>query len=285
VLYCPYPPDATVAPWLQHCKVVSSPAQANFWVHPQLLREPAAIMPTLQVLHKTARRNGQPMLVLVLHDEAIPYIGCDWLIILRTSLIGKHRLPNEWPLPYSWESSDAPFVPAPQQAVPGISFCGQVNAWRSGLIEALQAAPNIYTAFLLQQQFWGGKPQDATLKQQFWHNLQSQPFAMAPRGEGNFSMRFYQALSVGRIPVLLDTDMPLPMADTLDWGNSIVMATSPADALAQMRHIIAEGSLVQRQQRCYELYHQHLSLQQYLPGILPQLMQQWPKPAKRWWQW
>ena len=255
------------------------------WVHPQLLRAPAAIPASLKALHKSARRQGKPMLVLVLHDETIPYKGCEGLIILRTSMLGSQRLPNEWPLPYSWESSDAPFVPAPEQPLPGISFCGQVNAWRTELIDALQAAPDMHTDFILQQQFWGGKPQDPALKNQFWQNLQSQPFALAPRGAGNFSMRFYQALSVGRIPVLIDTDMPLPLADTLDWHNSIVLAASPAAALAQMRQIVASDNLLHRQQRCYELYHQHLSLQQYLPTILPQLLRQWPRPTRRWWPW
>ncbi len=47
-------------------------------------------------------------------------------------------------------------------------------------------------------------------------------FALAPKGDGNFSVRFFEALSLGRIPILIDTDCLLPLSDKVDYDKFIV---------------------------------------------------------------
>ncbi len=43
------------------------------------------------------------------------------------------------------------------------------------------------------------------------------------RGIGNFSVRFYETLAVGRIPVLLDTDCLLPLDKIINWEKHCVI--------------------------------------------------------------
>lgn len=42
------------------------------------------------------------------------------------------------------------------------------------------------------------------------------------RGGGNFSVRFYETLAMGRIPILVNTDCLLPLANTIDWKKHCV---------------------------------------------------------------
>lgn len=42
------------------------------------------------------------------------------------------------------------------------------------------------------------------------------------RGGGNFSVRFYEALAMGRIPILIDTDSSLPLSDVIQWKDHVV---------------------------------------------------------------
>jgi hypothetical protein len=265
-------------------QLAASPNEAALWLHPHLLRGPAPLLPQLRQLNAAARRRRQPLLVLVLHDETMPYTGCEWLMILRTSLDSRQRLPNEWVLPYSWESRHEPWVAAPAAAQPGISFCGLASHWRQPLLDAFSAATDITADFILREQFWGGKPQDPVLQADFWQNMMAHPFALAPRGEGNFSMRLYQALSVGRIPVLLHTANSWPLASLLPWHQMVIEAGTPGEAVAQVRRCWETGEVLQRQQRCYELYHQYLSVDRFLQHQLPAMMASW-QPPRRWWPW
>lgn len=55
------------------------------------------------------------------------------------------------------------------------------------------------------------------LREEFINNLKNNHFALSPKGDGNYSLRFYEALSLGRIPVFIDTDMVLPLEDDVDY--------------------------------------------------------------------
>ena len=51
----------------------------------------------------------------------------------------------------------------------------------------------------------------------------STPFTLCVRGNGNFSVRFYEALAIGRIPVLFDTDCILPLDEQIDWKKHCII--------------------------------------------------------------
>ncbi|MEK7179042.1 MAG: exostosin family protein [Patescibacteria group bacterium] len=47
-------------------------------------------------------------------------------------------------------------------------------------------------------------------------------FVLAPKGNGNASVRFFEALSLGRLPVLVNTDCVLPLKDHIDYSKFVV---------------------------------------------------------------
>ena len=48
------------------------------------------------------------------------------------------------------------------------------------------------------------------------------PYILCVRGAGNYSARFYEALALGRIPVLVNTDCILPLKDKINWNEHCV---------------------------------------------------------------
>jgi hypothetical protein len=52
-------------------------------------------------------------------------------------------------------------------------------------------------------------------KERFKKHLENMTYVICPRGIENFSIRVYETLKYGRIPVIIDTDMVFP--DRIDW--------------------------------------------------------------------
>jgi hypothetical protein len=62
-------------------------------------------------------------------------------------------------------------------------------------------------------------------------------YALCVRGAGNWSFRFFEALSAGRIPVLIDTDSVLPLSDTVNWEGHVCRV--PIDRIIEAPRIVA----------------------------------------------
>lgn len=86
----------------------------------------------------------------------------------------------------------------------------------------LQLASNkdLNTNFLFRNKYRAGLQNAATQKessQQFYENICENGYTFCLRGVGNFSVRFYETLAVGRIPVVINTDCRFPLNHTIDW--------------------------------------------------------------------
>lgn len=57
---------------------------------------------------------------------------------------------------------------------------------------------------------------------EFYNNIKETDYTVCVRGGGNFSVRFYEALAMGRIPIFINTDCILPLADKTNWEKHVV---------------------------------------------------------------
>ncbi len=85
------------------------------------------------------------------------------------------------------------------------------------------------------------------------------------RGSGNFSVRLYETLAMGRIPVFVNTDCILPFTEAIDWKEHVVWVE--ADEIDNIGTIVFEfhktlskDSFVQLQQRNRSLWESKLQL-------------------------
>lgn len=56
----------------------------------------------------------------------------------------------------------------------------------------------------------------------FINNILTSDYTLCVRGNGNYSYRFYETISAGRIPLFVNTDCVLPFEDIIDWRKICV---------------------------------------------------------------
>lgn len=284
--------DLLLFPWYwQSFGEAINPSQLD----PQRPDLPEALMQRLEHLEACSRRLARPLLLFRYHDSADPLPhqhGWVW----RTSMHASRRQPNEAALPafhpdvahQAAELAMEPPAPLPWQPIPSVGFLGQAMPlrlpWRQQLRRGLRSAlarpqPGLPGYWLrrtamrrclragatLQCHFLLIDPTDplpaAEQKYRFLANLFRSAYTLCGSGYGNYSYRFYEALSAGRIPVLLDSDVLLPFEDQIPWAELIVripaaqVHSTPERILAFHRRFTPEQFLG-HQQRLRQLWEQ-----------------------------
>ncbi|WP_445955125.1 hypothetical protein [Yeosuana sp.] len=90
----------------------------------------------------------------------------------------------------------------------------------------LEKSKHIKTNFVLRSHYRAGARNEVEKQkstQEFFNNIFNNSYTFCSRGVGNFSVRFYETLAVGRIPILLNTDCKLPLDNLIEWGNHCVI--------------------------------------------------------------
>lgn len=95
--------------------------------------------------------------------------------------------------------------------------------FRSKALQMLAADPRIDDKFI-KRNSWGldVRQDESVLRsqtQEYDNNIASNMFTVCVRGAGNFSLRLYEVLSIGRIPLLIDTDDVRPLEGILDYNE------------------------------------------------------------------
>jgi hypothetical protein len=94
--------------------------------------------------------------------------------------------------------------------------------------------------------------------------MKSSHFNICNRGTGNFSMRFYQTLSCGRIPILLNTDILLPFENEIDWNDIIIFADTDEELIEKT---INCKDIINKQIKCREIYETYFAGTKFLDKI------------------
>lgn len=101
------------------------------------------------------------------------------------------------------------------------------SGWkRFHFLKKILKEDNIESDFIFRNKYRArdaGSKEDSTIE--FFNNIQNNLYVFCLRGNGNFSVRFYEALIMGRIPVLVDTDVKLPLEDEIDWKKHCLIVS------------------------------------------------------------
>ena len=188
--------------------------------------------------------------------------------LLRTSLDPRKIGSREFLLPYVWEGFINGFTPLDEAQKIKVGFCGLNNYHRTGLLQALLNAPDIEANFIIREQFWGGAAHDPGLIKDFTDNLKANHLQACDRGRGNFSMRFYQTLSAGRIPLVSSIEMPLPFENLIKWDDVIIRGKSSNEVLEKVRALKDSGQIVRMQTECRKIYSEYFSPNEFFKNLL-----------------
>ncbi|HEY4504709.1 MAG TPA: exostosin family protein [Candidatus Paceibacterota bacterium] len=198
---------------------------------------------------KMARENDKKVLIFDWSDLDRP-IDIPEAIVYRVSQYKSSMLSNVIVMPYFVEDLGR-FEPKRKSSIPSVGFVGyagyrniphQVKQyfkdllesgprksglyWRKRVIKLIGKDSRIKSNFVIRLFY---TPHRDTIKmdpdlarREFLDNIQQSDFTLTPKGDANGSIRFFETLSFGRVPILIDTDCPLPLEGTIDYDAFIL---------------------------------------------------------------
>jgi hypothetical protein len=144
---------------------------------------------------------------------------------------------------------------------------GSFSSVRSETVNVFLKSKLINNNFIIRKVFWGHH-RDASKrkkeKEEFIANMINSDYILCARGVGNFSFRFYETLSCGRIPLFINTDCVLPYDFEIDYKKYCVWVdyhdVSRADKILYNFHEnISDEDFLSLQQYCCRLWQDYLS--------------------------
>lgn len=100
--------------------------------------------------------------------------------------------------------------------------------------------------------------------------LASSCVALAPRGQGAASFRFYEAMQVGTVPLLLSDIECRPFRKWLDWDSCSLWAKTVEEAV-EIVYSTSEWDLLEMGREAKRVYDGHLQYGQWCPYVLWEL--------------
>lgn len=111
-----------------------------------------------------------------------------------------------------------------------------------------------------------------TATKEFFDNINDSDYVLCVRGYGNWSVRFYETLACGRIPIFIDTDCVLPFDFALDWKKycvwvDVAKVTCIAEIVSDFHARLTSNGFLELQQACRRLWKERLSLAGFMSHL------------------
>ena len=253
---------------------------------------------SFEIFYDNVQDYGIPIIIFFLSDSDQP-ITIKNTIIFRTSLNRSTRKNNEYAFPAWGDDIIGKYFSGNQQLrmkekqatlgftgyAPEHSYIRDIYNWtesffrfknpnkgsfsnvRSEALKVFLKSDLIKKNFVIRKVFWSTQKNSLTMqkqKEEFVADLINSDYILCSRGGGNFSFRFYETLSCGRIPFFIDTDCVLPYDFEINYKNYCVWVDqhdlSQADKILYNFHEnISEEDFFLRQCNCRRLWQDYLS--------------------------
>jgi hypothetical protein len=269
--------------------------------------------PDVERVAVEARAAGKPLLYFS-RNENLPPSRLTHGTLYRSSIF--ERLPHErtWPsFIIDAQEEAGPRYPATldKEPTPQVGFCGFVGtpwsrlgyrllgqrqkvdglALRARALTALQKSPRVRCDFIARAGYLGAAPLAAfekdhplaTEREVFLDNLMRSPYGLALRGKGNHSVRFYEILSAGRIPLFINTGCVLPLESEIDWRRQTVWVEDRdlariGDKLAAFHDAISPEAFLDLQRENRRIWLDRLRPEPYFRHVLETVARGQPAP-------
>ena len=281
------------------------PEEADAFLLPHYLNDLHSCIEYKERVYEHALRSKKKIIIFTTQDDPTP-VRIENAIIIRPSAYASTLEPHEIVAPALIEDlgSIHGYAPLSKGNAPVIGFVGKADFetllsylkyiiknymllrgvrregtfFRRTALRLLAQDSRISCDTILRKKFGAHKNTIEVpieqLRTEYIQNIKNSLFTLAPRGDGNYSLRFYETLSLGRIPILIDTDMPLPLRDLVNYEECIVRV--PADRLSEISSIVhdfwsshSDEELQQMQIRARAIFSEYL----YYPHFLKHLFE------------
>lgn len=208
-----------------------------------------------------AEKMGKPLFIFSCGDFTDTIVFDPRVWVFRYSLYRSSMQPRDISIPTSTEEPPAELISTKSKnKSPLVAFCGQGDYqtfkqqikyhvkvwrwilisfvkpmarariigvyWRKQMMHTCEHSPLVKTNFIVRRSFSANAKSieldPAQARREYLETTAHADFVLAPKGDGNYSNRFLKTLAFGRIPVLVDTDVVLPLEESIDYDSVIV---------------------------------------------------------------
>lgn len=147
-------------------------------------------------------------------------------------------------------------------------------------LNTLSKNPLIETKFLIREHFafssrglQSNRPDLVQkFRQEFQQNMIESDYILCASGYENYSLRFYETLSCGRIPVFIDTDCVLPYDFAIEWKKYCVWVDESelsliAEKVAEFHDNLSPQEFVDLQYECRRIWEEWISPQGFFANF------------------
>ena len=147
---------------------------------------------------------------------------------------------------------------------------------RSLILRKIEKSKGLEGNFIKRKKYRAGAVTQSNIEKstaEFYENIFNNPYTLCVRGIGNFSVRFYETLAVGRIPILIDTDCRLPLSNCINWDKHCIIVNNTKnieDIILNFHNSHDENSFKKLQQTNRELWLNLLTREGFFKSIANQ---------------
>jgi hypothetical protein len=146
---------------------------------------------------------------------------------------------------------------------------------RAKLLKVLEKSDKIKTNFIYRKHYRAGAQTEAQRTEttlEYYDNIKESDYVVCVRGAGNFSVRFYETLMMGKIPIFVNTDCLLPFENTINWKEHLVWVEwkdrdKIAAIVSDFHNSLSDEEFMQRQINNRKLWKHVLSVDGMLEKI------------------
>ncbi|WP_026735602.1 exostosin domain-containing protein [Fischerella sp. PCC 9605] len=258
------------------------------------------------------KQAEKPIIIFYCGDRSHEYIPIQDAFIFRQSLIGARRQSNEFVMTALYEDlveyyqeNKLTIRQKQQKPVVGFDGCADQGNWsikfkdlirqgvmlasggetfppyeghrlRNQALKYFSNSPLVETNFKIRDKmaFFEAKEPEEKLKVrlEYVQNMAESDYILCCRGRGNFSLRFYETLCCGRIPIFVDTDCALPYDFRIDWKKYCVWIDTKdlpqiAEKVAEFHNQLSPEQFIELQYECRQVWKDWLSYEGFFANL------------------
>lgn len=176
-------------------------------------------IPEVKKMRDISIQNNKKFIYLCTGDKPPKILPNDPnSIIFKTSIDKKTKPNNEYAFGVRIDDKfEGIYLNNPELS---IGFVGHKDNGRQKYIDYFSKS-SIKTDFIIRDQWFNKSAAKEVnkMESEFFKNISDNLFTFCYRGGGNFSVRFYEVIMMGRIPLVIDTDCMFPYEDEIDYSK------------------------------------------------------------------
>jgi len=146
---------------------------------------------------------------------------------------------------------------------------------RAHILNLLQKSPLVQTNFIRHTKYRGGVKTKAEKEENtrlYFDNMRQSQYIVCYRGAGNYSVRLYETMAAGRIPIIVKSDNLLPCPNEIDWHMFPVIEENNigniANAVASFHASLSNQQFIQLQKTARKIWEDHLTYKSFMASWL-----------------